>query len=63
MPHEQVTPDKVNPENSPNLANRSVNSSRRSGQDAIGTGNPAPEANERGSAEGAKAPDQQIPRR
>src|SRR4051794_28577957 len=63
MPREPVKPEKVNPESSPNLANRSVNSSRRSGQDETGTGNPAHDANERESAESAKVPDQQIPNR
>jgi hypothetical protein len=49
------------PDQDQGLANLSVNSSRRSGVDEDGTGNPAHESGKHGSSESAKVPDQQIP--
>ncbi len=43
------------------LANMSVNSSRRSGTDEDGTGNPAHGGEKHDSSESTKVPDQQIP--
>jgi hypothetical protein len=43
------------------LANVSVNSSRRSGVEEDGTGNPTHESGKHGSTESIKVPDQQIP--
>jgi hypothetical protein len=43
------------------LANVSVNSSRRSGVDEDGTGNPAHESGKQDATESIKVPDQQIP--
>ena len=43
------------------LANMSVNSSRRSGVDEDGTGNPAHPGGKHDSSESTKVPDQQIP--
>jgi hypothetical protein len=49
------------PDQDEDLANRSVNSSRRSGTDEDGTGNPAHEGGKHDSSESTKVPDQQIP--
>ena len=49
------------PDQDEGLANRSVNSSRRSGTDEDGTGNPAHEGGKHDSSESIKVPDQQIP--
>ena len=43
------------------LANMSVNSSRRSGVDEGGTGNPAHSSGKHDSSESTKVPDKQIP--
>ena len=43
------------------LANMSVNSSRRSGVDEGGTGNPAHSSGKHDSGESTRVPDQQIP--
>jgi hypothetical protein len=43
------------------LENLSVNSSRRSGAEEEGTGNPAHKDGKRDPTESAKVPDQQIP--
>ena len=43
------------------LANMSLNSSRRSGTDEDGSGNPAHPGGKHDSSESTKVPDQQIP--
>ena len=53
--------DAKQPKQDAGLENLSVNSSRRSGVPEDGTGNPAHENGQQGSAESAKVPDQQIP--
>lgn len=45
----------------PSLANASLNSSRRSGTDETGTGNPARDSDRRDTTEATKVPDQQVP--
>ena len=49
------------PDQAEGLANMSVNSSRRSGVDEGGTGNPAHNSGKHDSSESTKVPDQQIP--
>ena len=49
------------PDQDEGLANMSVNSSRRSGVDEGGTGNPAHSGENHDSSESTKVPDQQIP--
>ncbi len=49
------------PDQSKGLANMSLNSSRRSGIDEDGTGNPAHSSGKHDSTESTKIPDQQIP--
>ena len=49
------------PDQDEGLANRSVNSSRRSGVDENGTGNPAHASGKHDSSESTKVSDQQIP--
>ena len=49
------------PDQDEGLANRSVSSSRRSGTDEDGTGNPAHPSRKHDSSESTKVPDQQIP--
>ena len=49
------------PDQDQGLANMSINSSRRSGVDEGGTGNPAHEDGKHDSGESTKVPDQQIP--
>ena len=49
------------PNQAEGLANMSVNSSRRSGVDEDGTGNPAHHSGKHDSSESTKVPDQQIP--
>ena len=49
------------PDQAEGLANMSVNSSRRSGVDEGGTGNPAHKSGKHDSSESTKVPDQQIP--
>ena len=49
------------PDQDEGLANMSVNSSRRSGVDEGGTGNPAHQSGKHDSSESTKVPDQQIP--
>jgi hypothetical protein len=49
------------PNDNTGLENLSVNSSRRSGVQGDGTGNPAHQHGKHNSTESAKVPDQQIP--
>jgi hypothetical protein len=49
------------PDQDQGLANMSINSSRRSGVDEGGTGNPAHASGKHDSSESTKVPDQQIP--
>jgi hypothetical protein len=49
------------PDQDEGLANMSINSSRRSGVDEDGTGNPAHRSGQHDSSESTKVPDQQIP--
>ena len=49
------------PDQDEGLANMSVNSSRRSGTDEDGTGNPAHRSGKHDSSESTKVSDQQIP--
>jgi hypothetical protein len=48
------------PDQDEGLANMSVNSSRRSGVDEDGTGNPAHRSGQHDSSESTKVPDQQL---
>ena len=49
------------PDQDEGLANMSINSSRRSGVDEGGTGNPAHSGGKHDLSESTKVPDQQIP--
>ena len=49
------------PDRDEGLPNMSVNSSRRSGVDEGGTGNPAHRSGKHDSGESTKVPDQQVP--
>jgi hypothetical protein len=49
------------PDQDEGLANMSVNSSRRSGTDEDGTGNPAHGSGKHDPSDSTKVPDQQIP--
>jgi hypothetical protein len=59
MPHRKPQPPGAD---GPSLANASLNSSRRSGTQENGTGNPARDPKERDSTESTKVPDQQRPK-
>ena len=61
MPLEVAMAGNKRPNENQGLENLSVNSSRRSGVQEDGTGNPAHQDGEHDPTESAKVPDQQIP--
>jgi hypothetical protein len=60
-PEEVAMAGNKQPNQDAGLENLSVNSSRRSGVEEDGTGNPARQDGKRNPTESAKVPDQQIP--